>query len=75
MHICTLLTFKRLCSLVLGNQVEKLEETKKNKDLEIEKYKKYLNKAKKIIESFGETYIKTPAEDNIEVSMYDYVTP
>ena len=51
--------------MCLGNQVENLEETKKNKEMEIEKYKKYLNKAKKIIESFGES--KTPAEDSIEV--------
>ena len=36
------------------------------KDAEIEKYKKYLNKAKKIIESFGEGKSRA-AEDSLEV--------
>lgn len=35
-------------------EVTTLEEVRKAKDLEIEKYKKYLNKAKKIIENIGE---------------------
>ena len=43
-----------------------LEETKKVKDAEIEKYKKYLSKAKKIIESFGGS-AKTAPEDALEV--------
>ena len=36
------------------------------KDVEIEKYKKYLNKAKKIIEGFGEGKLRA-AEDSLEV--------
>ena len=43
-----------------------LEEVRKVKDVEIEKYKKYLNKAKKIIESFGEGKSRA-AEDSLEV--------
>ena len=43
-----------------------LEEVKKTKDAEIEKYKKYLSKAKKIIESFGGS-AKTAPEDALEV--------
>ena len=39
---------------------------RKAKDVEIEKYKKYLNKAKKIIENIGES--KPVAEDSLEVS-------
>ena len=45
--------------------VESLQEAKKSKDQEIEKYKKYLNKAKKIIENIGEN--KTQKEDSLEV--------
>lgn len=44
-----------------------LEEAQKMKEAEIEKYKKYLNKAKKIIESFGEGKSRA-AEDSLEVS-------
>ena len=47
--------------------VESLLEVRKNKDQEIEKYKKYLNKAKKIIENIGEN--KTQREDSLEVSL------
>ena len=47
--------------------VESLQEVRKNKDQEIEKYKKYLNKAKKIIENIGEN--KTQREDSLEVSL------
>ena len=43
-----------------------LEEVKKVKDAEIEKYKKYLSKAKKIIESFGGS-AKSAPEDALEV--------
>ena len=43
-----------------------LEEAKKAKEAEIEKYKKYLSKAKKIIESFGGSAKSTP-EDALEV--------
>ena len=42
-----------------------LEEVKKAKDLEIEKYKKYLNKAKKIIENIGDK--SQASEDGLEV--------
>jgi len=45
--------------------ISTLEETKKSKEAEIEKYKKYLNKAKKIIESFGGN--KTSPDDSVEV--------
>ena len=48
--------------------VESLQEAKKSKDQEIEKYKKYLNKAKKIIENIGEN--KTQKEDSLEVRHY-----
>ena len=48
------------------SQVLSLEEVRKTKDVEIEKYKKYLNKAKKIIESFGEGKSRA-AEDSLEV--------
>ena len=48
------------------SQVISLEEVQKTKDMEIEKYKKYLNKAKKIIESFGEGKSRA-AEDSLEV--------
>ncbi len=44
-----------------------LEEMKKAKEAEIDKYKKYLNKAKKIIENIGETKSQV-AEDSLEVS-------
>ncbi len=44
-----------------------LEEMKKTKDGEIEKYKKYLNKAKKIIESFGGNKGQS-SDDNMEVN-------
>ncbi len=46
-------------------QIVGLEEVKRSKDGEIEKYKKYLNKAKKIIESFGGN--KGQADDSMEV--------
>lgn len=49
---------------LLASEVASLEEVKKAKDLEIEKYKKYLNKAKKIIENIGD---KPQAEDSLEV--------
>lgn len=42
-----------------------LEEVKKAKDLEIDKYKKYLNKAKKIIENIGDK--SQASEDGLEV--------
>ncbi len=45
--------------------MESLQEAKKSKDQEIEKYKKYLNKAKKIIENIGEN--KTQKEDSLVV--------
>lgn len=44
-----------------------LEEVRKAKDVEIEKYKKYLNKAKKIIESMGDSKSQSN-EDSLEVS-------
>ena len=47
-----------------------LEEVKKTKDAEIEKYKKYLSKAKKIIESFGGS-AKTAPEDALEVCLLE----
>ena len=53
-------------SAVSENEVVSLEEVKKTKDAEIEKYKKYLSKAKKIIESFGGSAKSTP-EDALEV--------
>ena len=43
-----------------------MEEVRRIKDAEIEKYKKYLNKAKKIIEGFGEGKSRA-AEDSLEV--------
>lgn len=55
-----------LPSSVSENEVVSLEEVKKTKDAEIEKYKKYLSKAKKIIESFGGS-AKTTPEDALEV--------
>ena len=48
-----------------------MEEVQKIKDAEIEKYKKYLNKAKKIIEGFGEGKSRA-AEDSLEVLMQYY---
>ena len=48
------------------SEVAGLQEMKKTKEKEIEKYKKYLNKAKKIIENIGEN--KTQPEDSLEVS-------
>ena len=51
-----------------GAQIVSLEDTRNSKDAEIEKYKKYLNKAKKIIESFGGNKSQT-ADDNMEVSL------
>ena len=48
-----------------------MEEVRKIKDAEIEKYKKYLNKAKKIIEGFGEGKSRA-AEDSLEVLMQYY---
>lgn len=53
-------------SAISENEVVSLEEVKKTKDAEIEKYKKYLSKAKKIIESFGGSAKSTP-EDALEV--------
>ena len=53
-----------MCACV-GNQVAGLEDERKSKDSEIEKYKKYLSKAKKIIESFGD---KNKTDENVEVS-------
>lgn len=50
-----------------GSQASSLEEVRKVKDAEIEKYKKYLNKAKKIIEGFGEGKSRA-AEDSLEVT-------
>jgi len=50
-----------------ASDVATLEEVKKAKDLEIEKYKKYLNKAKKIIENFGESKSQSP-DDSLEVN-------
>lgn len=47
-------------------QISSLEDVKKQKDAEIDKYKKYLNKAKKIIESIGEGKSKA-GEDGLEV--------
>jgi uncharacterized coiled-coil DUF342 family protein len=47
-------------------QASSLEEVRKVKDAEIEKYKKYLNKAKKIIEGFGEGKSRA-AEDSLEI--------
>ena len=48
------------------SKVASLQEVLKTKEAEIEKYKKYLNKAKKIIESFGEGKSRA-AEDSVEV--------
>lgn len=56
---------------IVENQVASLEEAKKAKEAEIEKYKKYLNKAKKIIESFGGSGKSTP-EDSLEVQFHIY---
>ena len=50
-----------------ATDIAKLEEVKKAKDVEIDKYKRYLNKAKKIIENIGESKSQG-AEDNLEVS-------
>ncbi len=50
----------------LESQISSLEEAKKSKEAEIEKYKKYLNKAKKIIESFGGNKGQS-SDDNVEV--------
>lgn len=47
-------------------QISTLEEAKKSKDVEIEKYKKYLNKAKKIIENFGGNKGQS-ADDSMEI--------
>ena len=52
--------------LLTAAQVASLQESKKAKEQEIDKYKKYLNKAKKIIENIGES--KTQPEDSLEVS-------
>ena len=49
-----------------GSQGGGVEELRRMKDAEIEKYKKYLNKAKKIIEGFGEGKSRA-AEDSLEV--------
>ena len=57
-------------SLNSENEVASLEEVKKTKDAEIEKYKKYLSKAKKIIESFGGS-AKTAPEDALEVCLLE----
>jgi len=43
----------------------------KLKEAEIEKYKKYLNKAKKIIEGFGEGKSRA-AEDSLEVCTKEF---
>ena len=48
-----------------------MDEVRRIKDAEIEKYKKYLNKAKKIIEGFGEGKSRA-AEDSLEVLMQYY---
>ena len=44
-----------------------LEEVRKAKDLEIEKYKKYLNKAKKIIENIGDGKSQAGGADSLEL--------
>ena len=74
---CGLLKYPRNCSMFKSLLVfsisspsasdnAALEEVKKAKDLEIEKYKKTLNKAKKIItENIGDK--KTRAADSLEV--------
>lgn len=52
-----------------------LEEVRKAKDLEIDKYKKYLNKAKKIIENIGESKSQANAESlevqNLKTTLKD----
>ena len=53
-------------SFAAESEVAALEEVKKVKEAEIEKYKKYLSKAKKIIESFGGS-AKSAPEDSLEV--------
>ncbi len=47
-------------------KIARLEEVRRVKEADIEKYKKYLNKAKKIIENFGEGKSRA-AEDSMEV--------
>lgn len=54
-----------VCVFQTAAEVITLEEVKKAKDLEIEKYKKYLNKAKKIIENIGDK--SQASEDGLEV--------
>ena len=58
------------CSMTVfspvAGDITALEEMKKAKDIEIEKYKKYLNKAKKIIENIGDRKTQG-AEENLEV--------
>ena len=51
------------------SKVATLEEVKKAKESEIEKYKRYLSKAKKIIESFGGS-AKSAPEDALEVRRF-----
>jgi len=50
---------------IAAAMVHLLQQEKNGKDKEIEKYKKYLNKAKKIIENIGEN--KTQKDDSLEV--------
>ena len=55
------------------SEVATLEEVKKAKEAEIEKYKRYLSKAKKIIESFGGS-AKSAPEDALEVHTFGSLT-
>lgn len=55
----------------LESQLSSLKEAMKLKEAEIEKYKKYLNKAKKIIEGFGEGKSRA-AEDSLEVCTKEF---
>ena len=62
------------CICSSGSKANSLDELRKTKDAEIEKYKKYLNKAKKIIESFGEGKSRA-AEDSLEVCVGEGEVP
>ena len=53
-------------------QLANLEAIKRSRDAEVEKYKKYLNKAKTIIEGFGDKS-KASADNSVEVCVHVYV--
>lgn len=67
----SLLTSEKLASMESANkelklQLASVEVMKQSRDAEIEKYKKYLNKAKTIIEGFGDKS-KSSADSTVEV--------